>query len=145
MSNTPDNTDDVIDSRDIIARIEELEGERDGYEIPEDARESDTDESRELWAEANPQDAEELASLLALQSEAECSPDWVHGETLISEGYFTKYIEELIDDCYEMPKALNSGEWPWRHVAVDYEAAAEEAKVDYMEVDFDGTTYLIRV
>lgn len=43
-----------------------------------------------------------------------------------------------------MPKELNSGDWPWRHVKVDYEAAAEEAKVDYIEFDWDGVTYLIR-
>lgn len=74
----------------------------------------------------------------------ESSPDWSYGETLIREDYFTKYIEELIDDCYEIPKEMNSGEWPWRHMTIDYEAAAEEAKQDYMELNYDGVTYFIR-
>lgn len=72
------------------------------------------------------------------------SPDWIHGETLIREDYFTTYIEELIADCYRLPKELTSGDWPWRHITVDYDAAADEAKADYMEADFDGVTYYIR-
>ena len=117
------NTADVIDSRDVIARIEELEALGDV-----------------LYAD----DVAELTALKALASEAESSPDWIHGETLIRESYFTDYIEQLIDDCYEMPKAFTSGEWPWRHATMDYEAAANEAKSDYFECDFDGVTYLIR-
>jgi hypothetical protein len=90
------------------------------------------------------EEATELAALLSLEEEASASRDWIHGEALIRESYFTDYIEELINDCYSMPKEMTSGEWPWRHVTVDYEAAAEDAKVDYIEVDFDGVTYLIR-
>jgi len=121
MARTISNEDDVIDSRDVIKRIEELEGERDSFE-----------------------DGEELRILKALTEEASGSPDWEHGETLVRESYFTDYIKELIHDCYEFPKEFDSGNWPWRHMAVDYEAAAEEAKVDYNEADFDGVTYLIR-
>ena len=130
------NSDDLIDSRDVIARIEELQDERDSIE----AEDGDISEL-EAWDEEN---KEELDALLKLQDEASASPDWHHGETLIREDYFTDYIEELINDCYDMPKEMNSGAWPWRHIAIDYEAAAEEAKQDYIEVDFDGATYLIR-
>lgn len=126
MSRDIDNTQDMIDSRDIIARIEELQ---------------DFQESEGLM---NTDALEELRVLLVVQSEAERSPDWQHGESLIRESYFTDYIEQLIDDCYEMPKELKSGDWPWRHVTVDYEAAAEEAKQDYTDIDFDGVTFLIR-
>ena len=131
-----DNSADVLDSRDIIARIEELQSERDDFEPNE--------EEGITWADDNPDEAAELAALEALAEEASGSPDWLHGETLIRESYFTDYIEELIRDCYEMPKEITSGAWPWRHVTVDYEGAAEEAKADYIEVDFDGVTYLIR-
>lgn len=50
----------------------------------------------------------------------------------------------VYDDCYEMPKEINSGVWPWRHMTIDYEAAAEEAKQDYMEVTLSGNTFFIR-
>jgi hypothetical protein len=43
-----------------------------------------------------------------------------------------------------MPKEMNSGQWPYRHMTIDYEAAANEAEQDYMTVDFDGVEYLIR-
>lgn len=127
------NTDEVIDSRDVIARIEELEAEQES---------SIEDEHDGSWD--NTDEAKELDGLRELAAEASDSPDWQYGEALIHEDYFTKHIEELIDDCYQMPKEMNSGDWPWRHVQIDYEAAAQEAKADYMEVDFDGQTYLIR-
>ena len=122
MSNQIDNTQDIIDSRDIIARIEELEG----------------------IEEPNAEEAQELAILLKVQEQAEDYSDWKYGEALIRESYFTDYIKELIDDCYELPKEFNSGAWPWRHMTLDYEAAADEAKDDYTWIDFDGVTYLIR-
>ncbi|KAF1042230.1 MAG: hypothetical protein GAK35_02844 [Herbaspirillum frisingense] len=176
-----DNTSSVLDSRDIIARIEDLQ------ETFDDMRESINESSffvrhvaagsthGEFWevadvddeefalaceteAEAvakayrlldaeNPdytEEAEELTILLALAEECEGYGDWMHGETLIHRDHFVKYIEELIDDCYEMPKAMNSGEWPYRHLTMDYEAAAEEAEQDYVEFDFGGQEYLIR-
>jgi hypothetical protein len=42
-----------------------------------------------------------------------------------------------------MPKEMKSGNWPWRHMTIDYEAAAQELKADYNEVTFAGHTYLI--
>lgn len=115
--------DDVIDSRDVIARLEELS----------DAEELTEDES------------EELAQLKALAEEAEgYLADWTYGETLIKDDYFTDYIKELIKDCYAMPKEMESGDWPWRHVTIDYEAAAEEAKQDYASVMFGSDEYWIR-
>jgi hypothetical protein len=136
------NSDSVIDSRDVISRIDELEAERDDARGEWDG-ESLTDKPDALteWEEDF---GDELRALLKLQEEAEGSPDWTHGETLIRDSHFTDYIEQLIDDCYELPKELTSGQWPWRHIQVDFEAAAEEAKYDYMSVDFDGVEYWIR-
>ena len=169
---TISNTGNVIDSRDIIERIDELTG--DFQALVDDIEAAETDEEREMafsalsawlightnivpdlkalegisfddvsdWAEAY--DAHELNALLALADEAECSPGWLCGETLIHEDYFTDYTEEMINDCYELPKEFNSGDWPWRHMTIDYEAAADEAKQNYMEVNFDGATYYLR-
>jgi hypothetical protein len=129
---TIENTEDVIDSRDVIARLDELESCRDDHE---------TDPTGGHFSD---EDAAELAALRALADEAEDSSDWIHGETLIRRSYFVDYIAELINDCYEMPKEMNSGQWPYRHMTIDYEAAANEAEQDYMSVDFDGVEYLIR-
>ena len=168
---TISNTDNVIGSRDIIERIEELSGDFQALVDAIEASETDADRETALselatwlighteivpdlealdgitfddvsdWAESD--DAHELKALLALADEADCSPDWSYGETLIHEDYFTDYIEELINDCYELPKEFNSGDWPWCHMTLDYEAAADEAKQDYIEVTFDGQTYYI--
>lgn len=155
MSNTITNQDDIIDSRDIIERIEELEDTLEAAH-EEETTEGATNLAFDEWIDAVIKDqsaahahecweeAKELKALKALAEEASSSPDWIHGETLINEDYFTQYIEELINDCYEMPKEMNSGKWPYRHMSINYEEAADEVKVDYMEVDFDGTTYLIR-
>lgn len=141
------NTDDTIDSRDVIARIAELKNTQEELssairEARDDKEEEEAKNVYEDWQGSD--EYTELEHLRALQKQAEDSPDWTHGETLINELYFTDYIEELINDCYDLPKELNSGNWPWRHLTIDYEAAANEAKTDYMEVDFDGVTFLIR-
>lgn len=128
------NDDDIVDSRDVIARIEHLEQLEQPGEV-DLGDDNDTDQDT-LFAE--------LAVLRKLQAQAEASPDWSYGETLIRDSYFTAYTEELINDCYEMPKDLDSGKWPWRHMKIDFEAAADELKSDYIEVDWDGVPYWIR-
>lgn len=118
----------VVDSREIIERIEELSQDRE-----------DCLEAKETF-----QDQEELNFLLAVQAEAVCSPDWEYGEAVISAEYFTEYIQTLIEDCYELPEGLDTGRWPFNHMKIDWEAAAEEAKQDYIEFNVDGYEFLIR-
>lgn len=115
MTNTISNMDDTIDSRDVVERIETLQ-EDDNLSV---------------------EDADELKILLALQDEAEgYSPDWQYGATLIRESYFEQAMDEMIADCYELPKDLPF----WMTISYDYDAL----KQDYTEVDFGGVTYLVR-
>lgn len=118
--NEPSNRNDVIDSRDIIERIEEL------------------DELREE-GQADDDDLAELEGLRELAEECAGSPDWEHGETLIRATYWVEYAQQLADDCGMVPSGLG---WPVRHI--DWEAAAEELRIDYSEVDYDGVPYYIR-
>lgn len=124
-----DNTQDIIDSRDVIERIEELEADLEGFE----------DKSGNEYDDLS----QELEALKALQEQADSSPDWIHGETLIRRSYFEQYIADLIDDCYDL-NITTKNEWPYRHLKLDIEAAAEEAEQDYTEVTFGGVEYLIR-
>ena len=117
-----DKYQDILDSRDIIARITELE----------------------QWAEESPEDVsdgerEELVILTALVEEASGSPDWEYGETLIRDSYFREYAKQLADDIGAVP---DDTRWPLTHI--DWEAAARELRYDYFAVDFDGVTYWIR-
>jgi hypothetical protein len=136
-----DGTEDTLDSCEILERIEELDAliEEERDKLPEFRKQE------AILLALSLEEHAEYDALKKLADDAASCPDWAYGETLIRESYFEEYIEQLIDDCYpEVSKALSSGEWPMRHLKLDIEDAANEAKADYIEVDFNGSTYLIR-
>jgi hypothetical protein len=119
--------DKVIDSRDVIARFEELQSER---EMLED----DIDKVDE-WDDDN---GEEFKNLKDLIEECEGCGDWEHGETLIHRNYWVEYCQQLLEDIGYMPKDLPS----W--IVIDWEATADNMEVDYSVVNFGDEEYLIR-
>lgn len=147
-----DNSQDIIDSRDIIARIDYLESSitdcetcgGSGYLKPEDGNDTADDEKcGECENGRNGLDSdewEELEALKALQEEAEgYSEDWKYGSTLIRDSYFEDYARELADDIGAIDK---NASWPVN--CIDWEQAANELKHDYTSVDFDGVDYWVR-
>jgi hypothetical protein len=116
------NYEDVIDSRDIIDRIAELEEE---IELADDT--DDMDDERE-----------ELETLKNLAEQCEGYGDWEYGEGLIRRSYWEEYVEELLKDCGDLPQDI-----PW-YIAIDWETTARNIEADYMPVDFDGVEYLMR-
>lgn len=140
----PTKYDDVIDSRSVIARVEDLEAER--AELAEELGDAaDTGDNEALqratfalatWEERN---GAELAALRGLVAEAEGCGDWEYGEVLVRDSYFKEYAQQLAEDCGMVPHDLK---WPLR--CIDWDAAARELKMDYTCVDFDGVTYWIR-
>ena len=138
------NYDDIIDSRDVIARIEELTSERDTW--VEEAENPETGEYTPLgdstaddWATEYPEQAAELEALNNLAEEAEgYAADWLYGEALIRESYFTEYAMDLLKDCGDLPAEIS-----W-YIEIDEEATARNILMDYTAVDFDGVTYYIR-
>lgn len=156
-----DNSEDILDSRDIEARIDELTAERDGFrEAVEEAQEAfnaanatdDTEEGRELgdalamarkeladWQASD--DPAELATLVAFRDELKgyCD-DWTHGVTLIRDSYFKEYAMELADECSN-EKPSEAG-WPFN--CIDWNKAARELQMDYTSGEFDGVTYWAR-
>ncbi len=124
------NSQQLIDSRDIIARIEELESE--GIipldEIPQDEEAND------------PELAEELQHLKAMAGEAEdYAEDWKFGACLVSEEYWEDYCREFAMDIGAISK-----DTAWPCTCIDWEKAAIELARDYTQVDFDGVTYFVR-
>lgn len=113
---------DILDSRDVIARIAELESqqEEEGEEFAED-------------------DAHELTNLRALADEGEGSPDWADGVTLIADHHFEDYAQELAEDIGAIQR---DAAWPASHI--DWTAAAEALKQDYFSVTYGDATYWIR-
>lgn len=148
-----------IDSRDIRNRVEELTAlqedlaaartELEEYlqAADEDEDEADpdmeatlrkaVDEARELFG---PDEEAELATLEEVDTEGEqIIGDWEHGETLIREDKFKEYAQELAEDI----GAIDSNA-AWPNNCIDWEKAARELRMDYNEIEIDGTTYLGR-
>jgi antirestriction protein len=117
-TNPIDTSADMLDSRDIQARIEWL-----------------------LDTETADTDVEELAERKMLEEfRDECgSSEWPHGLTLIAEHYFTEYAQELANGL-----GVNPDEKAWPAYCIDWEYAARELKYDYSAAELDGTTYYFR-
>ena len=123
IDNRISNSEDVIDSRDVIETIHHLR----------DWVASETDPICLAGYKA------ELATLEALAEQCEgYASDWQYGEQLIRRSYWVDYVEQLIKDCGDIPENVPS------YIAIDWEETAERIEVDYMSVDFDGVEYLIR-
>jgi transcriptional regulator with XRE-family HTH domain len=159
MSNPISNFDELIDSRDVINRIAELESNREDLvnEIKTaqsslEAEESKDEPSAEELAEINgvleaakeslgefdtSDEGEELEDLKALQDEAEGYADWIHGAILVHDDYFQEYAQNFAEDL-GMDRTQ-----PWPYSCIDWEKAADELKQDFTSVDFDGETFWI--
>lgn len=155
---TISNMDNLIYSRDVVARIEELESEREALvadlndEKEHPAMSDDANDPAAIvkaenavmdamaalaaWDDEN---ADELATLKKLAEEgADSAADWEYGETLIRDSYFREYAMELADDIGAIP--ANAG-WPLE--CIDWDQAARELKMDYSAVDFGGVRYWV--
>ncbi len=162
-----DWNDEIINSKDILARHEELTSEAESLQfniddLLDEIKEIEggnisthdlyrLEKLNELLETAKEElsnfDAEHEEEFLYLEEAiegGENSPDWIHGESLISEDYFEDYISDQINDCYEMPAEFESGKWPWCHLSMDWYSAAEDAKGDYNEIQIAGNTFYIK-
>lgn len=120
MAREVSNTDDIIDSRDVNERIEEL---LDVDNMPLTDKEQ-----------------AELLALIQLRNEGESFDDWEYGATLVRDSYFEAYAQQLAEECVEA--MWTERQWPL--TCIDWEKAAEELQTDYSSVEFDGVTYWIR-
>jgi hypothetical protein len=163
-----DNSQDVMDVRDVIQRFEELESEQESlvtdYTDAEDGSEEQANAINALcsfWNITPEEVADSVAALdepndsfngepelEALRSflnemsgyggDEQWRGDW-YPVTLIRESYFKDYAEELAEDI----GAINrDAQWPLSYI--DWEAAAEALKMDYGTADLDGVTYYYR-
>jgi hypothetical protein len=126
MTTTYNLAADIIDVRDIIARVEELE-----------TIEPQTEEEKF-------RNVEEYADLLSILEELEGNGgdeqwrgDW-YPITLIDAQYFVTYVQELLVDCGEIPKNL-----PF-YVHIDWEATARDVGMDYTSLTINGREYFYR-
>lgn len=168
------NSADILDSRDIIARIEELDSDRSIYVDAIDTAEEALAEAEEALRQA-PEGANtselqnavcEAANALEkarLDLQGEDGFDsTVEGEELAAlkalaeegENYADdwNYGVALIRDSYFRTHAeeladdlgLVPNDAPWPLTCIDWRRAAEELKGDYTAIEFDGVTYWVR-
>lgn len=155
--NNPIDSTSIFDSRDLIEYKEYLADEllstandtfedADDFDTVEELQEflDNLEESEEL-AEYHEigefdEDIEEYTKIEDFCNELDGYGDFSHGESIISEEYFTEYCEELCKDCgyisNDLPSFIESN--------IDWDGVADDLRVDYMTVDYEGTTYLMR-
>lgn len=115
-----DNTTDIIDSRDVIDRIEEL------HEI-----------HTMTIAESL-----ELSRLRSLAGQGvQYGEDWEYGCSIIRHSYFVEYIKNFVDEIDGIA-IENAPEWMTQ--AIDWDKVAEYFSSDYTEIDYAGEVYYVR-
>lgn len=152
----PISNNRIFDSRDLIEYREYLGGQlvlawneaneeefpadsiadlldTNGYEYADDAKNQFA-----AFEEEYESDITHYKEISDFCEELSGSPDFGYGETIIPESKFTEYCEELVKDCGYIRSDLPS----W--IEINWEATADNMKADYMEVDFNGGTYLMR-
>lgn len=129
MNQEISNNSDLLDTRDIIERIEWLESSE-----AKDADEYQTKEIEEF--------AEELTTLMAFMDEMkgmggdeQWRGDW-YPITLVHDSYFEDFAR---DEAEQLVQGFNDMQWPF--TCIDWAEAAEALQQDYSEFDFDGQTY----
>lgn len=121
---TLDLTADIVDVRDIIARIEELEPEVDANGEGEHIAEWKT-----LTAI--------MDDLKGGGGDEQWRGDW-YPVTLIRDHYFTDYCRELTQDIGDLPKDIPA------YLAIDWDATADNLRVDYSSLEIGKFTYWYR-
>ncbi len=129
------NSDDMIDVRDVIARIEQLEPLRESgpVDIGEDDNETDQDT---LFAELKALEGL-MDEMKGYGGDEQWRGDW-YPISLIRDSYFVEAMQELCEDIGDMPKGFP------HYMVIDWEATADNLRADYSSVEFDGVTYWYR-
>jgi hypothetical protein len=127
--------DDLIDIRDVIARVEELRELRGPVST---SNPDDDDKSQdELFSELTALESF-LEECKGNGGDEQWEGDW-YPVTCIRDSYFENYAQELAEDIGSIK---SDAQWPY--TCIDWEKAARELQMDYTSVEFDGITYWVR-
>lgn len=81
----------------------------------------------------------EIAEIDRVEDEV-CNGEFDFGTTLISEYDFQEYCEEFVRDCgylsRDTPALIECN--------IDWSGIADDMRIDYSELEYQGTTYLFR-
>ena len=137
VESTLDLSADVIDVRDIIARVLELRDERDEY--------NENMGSPDAWDGVPDGEPEELVMLEGILSELagyggdeEFDGD-LYPVELIADSYFQEYTQNLAEECGMVD---TNARWPM--TCIDWKQAAWELQMDYSNILIHDFTYWYR-
>ncbi len=140
----------TLDIDELNDRLSELEGLRDTLATAQDElKEADTDEAKAEAQEAidaaeidfGKEEQDELKALESIKDEIGESRGKINGEggPFVDESDFKEYARELAEDIGAIDPDAG---WPLG--CIDWEKAADELKMDYSSIEWNGTTYLYR-
>lgn len=135
-----------LDLQELADELEELrttvDFHNDGdHAVEEEGGEGPNDECPLCFPES--EEAERLKALEELEGQFFTSlSEYVKNETTaIPEFEFAEYAEQLADELGYLDDNTTS-RWPFNHI--DWEDAADDLKQDYIEFEWENTTYLVR-
>lgn len=159
-----DEGERMLDTRDLIARFEELESEREDLQTEFDDADADVtlashgggdvsgelvearDNAEKALAEWDADNGEEFKAIESFLDEMkgyggdeQWRGDW-YPVTLIREDIFPEYAEELAEDLHG--DAVRDAQWPFD--CIDWEKAADRLRIDYGSATYGTTEYLYR-
>lgn len=124
---------DTFDSRDLIARMEELQEER------LEAAECDTQAGCLALEDWDKNNLEELRDLCAVcDAGEEATSDWSEGVTCIRDSYFKDYAYGYAEDMGLIGQNIQ-----WPHTWIDWAGAARELQIDYTSIEVNGVTFWV--
>lgn len=113
-----------IDTRELVEEVRGLIGDED-HPDPDLLADLDDDEKER---------ADEIRQVLS-----DIGAEAFHGAQLIREDTFEEFAREFAEEIGAMPHA---DQWP--AYCIDWERAANELRMDYTSVEFDGSTWYVR-
>jgi hypothetical protein len=149
MSRDVSNTEDIVDSRNIENRIDELEEletavteartalEQASADIDDEDREELESALESAESDFDDDSRDELKILRDLRDDVSSS-EWRHGVTLIRRSYWVEYCEDFCKDIGDIPEEIPS------YIEIDWDKTADNLEADYSTTDWDGIEYLYR-
>lgn len=136
------DTRDLIEKRDSLKQqildsfLETFEHYADMTDSFEDIRFEE--EEIENWKQDWSVELKEIEEIDNIENEV--GREFESGCTLIDESDFEEYCEDLCVDLGEIPKDLPA----YIENNIDWGGVANDLKIDYSELEYQGTTYLFR-
>jgi hypothetical protein len=134
----------VVSARELLSTLSDLEAD---YEIFEEDFNGSSPyhyDTVEVYVEEHMGSAE-FEFLEALRDVADDLESCRNlDDMLIKEDHFVEYVKQLITDNFgDLKQIQQKGSWPYNHVSIDFDNAAEEAELDYREIEIGPYTFLI--